>query len=172
MVMKAIYSGLKHLVKSRMTVKYPDQKLKMAERFKGRHILDIPTCIHCRACFRICPPKAITMVFLRKNEQEIITPQKRVEETPKSTQTDETPEKKNKKREEVFPQISYERCVFCGFCVDVCPTNCLNMSHEYELSVYRKDDLVYTPEQLSEIPSEDEGRFTIAFTKRGVTHAD
>jgi len=46
------------------------------------------------------------------------------------------------------------------------------MSHEYELSVFGKEDLVYTPKQLSEIPSEDEGRYTIKFTKRGVSHAD
>jgi NADH-quinone oxidoreductase subunit I len=163
MVLKAIYSGFKHLFKSRMTVKYPDQKLKMAERFLGRHILDIPTCIHCRACFRICPTKAITMVLLVENAQQEKIPEKAQNE-------EETPKKK--KREEVYPQISYKRCIFCGFCVDVCPPKCLTMSHKYELSVYDKENLVYTPEQLSKVPSEEEGQYEIVFTRRGVSHAD
>jgi NAD(P)H-quinone oxidoreductase subunit I len=112
------------------------------------------------------------MVLLSKNAREILIPKVEEEKPIESKQTDEDTDKKKKKREEVFPQISYERCVFCGLCVDVCPTNCLTMSHEYELSVFTKDNLVYTPEQLSETPSEDEGHYKIKFTKRGVSHAD
>ena len=98
------------------------------------------------------------MVSLGENVLKEETSKEREEETPK-------------KREEVYPQISYELCVFCGLCVDACPKNCLTASHEYELSAYRRENLIYTPEQLSEIPTE-EGRYTTVFTRRGVSHAD
>lgn len=162
MVIKAIISGYKHLFKSRMTVKYPDQKLKLPERFKGRHVLDIDACSSCLSCYRICPPKAITMVTLVENALK--------EEIPEKTQNEDAPKKK--KRERVYPQISYERCVFCGLCVDVCPKSALFMTHSFELSAYVRENLIYTPEQLSEVPSEEEGRYKTIFTRRGVSHAD
>ena len=44
------------------------------------------------------------------------------------------------------------------------------MTHSFELSDYDRKNLVYTPEQLSEIPSEEEGRYVTVFTKSGVSH--
>jgi len=160
MVVKAMFSGLKHVFKRRMTVKYPNQRLKLTERYRGRHIHDISSCTSCKLCANICPPKAITMVLLVKKPQN--------EEPPEKPQNEEAPKKK--KREEVHPQISYELCIFCGLCVDICPKSSLTMTHSFELSDYDRKNLVYTPEQLSEIPSEEEGRYVTVFTKSGVSH--
>ncbi|AES89111.1 4Fe-4S-binding domain protein [Medicago truncatula] len=30
--------------------------------------------------------------------------------------------------------IDFEICIFCGNCIEYCPTNCLSMTEEYELS--------------------------------------
>ena len=52
----------------------------------------------------------------------------------------------------IMPQIDYGRCVFCGFCVDACPFDCLFMTPEYELSATDKRKLVHTPFQLAVFP--------------------
>jgi NADH-quinone oxidoreductase subunit I len=45
-------------------------------------------------------------------------------------------------------QINYLRCIFCGLCVEACPTEALLMTTEYELSAATRDDLIYTKDQL------------------------
>ena len=160
MILKAMFSGLKHVFKRRSTIKYPNQRLKLTERYRGRHFLDISECTSCQLCAKTCPAKAITMVPLVEKPQN--------EEPPEMPQNEEAPKKK--KREEVHPQISYELCIFCGLCVDICPKSSLTMTHSFELSDYDRKNLVYTPEQLSEIPSEEKGRYVTVFTKSGVSH--
>jgi NADH-quinone oxidoreductase subunit I len=42
------------------------------------------------------------------------------------------------------------RCIFCGYCVEACPTEALGMSGEYELATYTRDAQVYSKERLLE----------------------
>jgi formate hydrogenlyase subunit 6/NADH:ubiquinone oxidoreductase subunit I len=42
-------------------------------------------------------------------------------------------------------EINFERCCFCGLCVDPCPTaplTAIYMSHDYELADYRREGFV------------------------------
>ncbi|KAG7014879.1 NAD(P)H-quinone oxidoreductase subunit I, chloroplastic, partial [Cucurbita argyrosperma subsp. argyrosperma] len=39
--------------------------------------------------------------------------------------------------------IDFGICIFCGNCVEYCPTNCLSMTGEYELSTYDRHELNY-----------------------------
>ena len=42
-------------------------------------------------------------------------------------------------------EINYERCCFCGLCVDPCPTKPLTaiyMSHDYEMADYNREGYV------------------------------
>ena len=45
-------------------------------------------------------------------------------------------------------QINYARCIFCGLCIEACPTRSLTMSNEYELARDNREDLIFTKEQL------------------------
>src|SRR5207248_1321238 len=45
-------------------------------------------------------------------------------------------------------QINYARCIFCGLCIEACPTRSLTMSNEYELARDSRRDLIFTKEQL------------------------
>ena len=45
-------------------------------------------------------------------------------------------------------QINYLRCIFCGLCIEACPTRSLTMSNEYELARDNRQDLIFTKEQL------------------------
>ena len=45
-------------------------------------------------------------------------------------------------------QINYLRCIFCGLCIEACPTRSLTMSNDFELADDNRQDLIYTKEQL------------------------
>jgi NADH-quinone oxidoreductase subunit I len=45
-------------------------------------------------------------------------------------------------------QINYLRCIFCGLCIEACPTRSLTMTNEYELADDSRRDLIFTKEQL------------------------
>jgi len=60
--------------------------------------------------------------------------------------------KQNKRS--LFPSIDYGRCVMCGFCVDACPFQALEMTGVFELSATSKRELLYTPNMLAKRPEE------------------
>jgi len=130
--LSALRSGVRHLFKKRMTLRYPESKMQLPPGyrypeggFKGRHILDMQKCAGCSICAYTCKniAGAIKMV------------------------TVEGAFARNRKR--IFPQIDYGFCVFCGFCVDTCSFGALNMGQDFELSSYDKKQLIYSPEQLT-----------------------
>ena len=45
-------------------------------------------------------------------------------------------------------QINYLRCIFCGLCIEACPTRALTMTNEYELADDNRQSLIFTKEQL------------------------
>jgi formate hydrogenlyase subunit 6/NADH:ubiquinone oxidoreductase subunit I len=50
-------------------------------------------------------------------------------------------------------QINYNRCIFCGLCIEACPTRALTMTNEYELSSPTRQGLVYDkPDLLAPVP--------------------
>jgi formate hydrogenlyase subunit 6/NADH:ubiquinone oxidoreductase subunit I len=50
------------IVRKPATEKYPAEKLKLADNFRGEPVLDTEACIGCGICSRECPAKAIVMV--------------------------------------------------------------------------------------------------------------
>ncbi|MEK9810167.1 MAG: NADH-quinone oxidoreductase subunit NuoI, partial [Candidatus Nanopelagicales bacterium] len=45
-------------------------------------------------------------------------------------------------------QINYLRCIFCGLCIEACPTRALTMTNEFELADDNRADLIYEKEDL------------------------
>ncbi|MEO0323439.1 MAG: homoserine dehydrogenase, partial [Myxococcota bacterium] len=45
-------------------------------------------------------------------------------------------------------QINYLRCIFCGLCIEACPTRALTMTNEYELADSERAPLIYEKHQL------------------------
>ncbi|MEO7981671.1 MAG: 4Fe-4S binding protein, partial [Sporichthyaceae bacterium] len=45
-------------------------------------------------------------------------------------------------------QINYLRCIFCGLCIEACPTRALTMSNEYELADDSRAKLIYEKQDL------------------------
>jgi NAD(P)H-quinone oxidoreductase subunit I len=55
-------------------------------------------------------------------------------------------------KEKKFPQIDYQTCSFCGYCVTYCPKSALVFTDLVELSTTDRKNLVYSPQQLMEVP--------------------
>lgn len=105
--MKGMSVTLKHLFSKPVTVHYPDEKLPIAEAYRGKHKLIQDGCRACLLCSKACPVDCIDMEFERH--------MKRVIEW------------------EQF-DVDYNRCVFCGLCTEACPTEVLKMTTDYDLS--------------------------------------
>jgi NADH-quinone oxidoreductase subunit I len=107
------------------TVQYPTVKLQMSSRFRGLHRL-VPSqtrekCVACYLCPTVCPAKCITVEAAENDKGE------------------------------KFPRIytiDLLRCIFCGYCVEACPVEALEMTDAYELASYRRADFEFTKERL------------------------
>ena len=100
------FGRLKHLSAS-ATIQYPDQLRPLFSRFRGRHRLTVredgtPRCVGCMLCETVCPAKCITIVPAEH-------PDPHVEKYP------------------VRFDIDLGVCVYCGYCVEVCPEDAIRM---------------------------------------------
>ena len=44
--------------------------------------------------------------------------------------------------------IDYSRCIFCGYCVEACPTDAITHGHGFEIASFNTSTLIYRKEQL------------------------
>jgi formate hydrogenlyase subunit 6/NADH:ubiquinone oxidoreductase subunit I len=47
--------------------------------------------------------------------------------------------------------LRVSRCMFCGLCAQVCPTDAITMSHEFELATQDRDGLLKVEGELAEM---------------------
>ena len=47
-----------------------------------------------------------------------------------------------------FFRINFSRCIFCGLCEEACPTNAIQLTPDYEICEYNRQNLVYEKEDL------------------------
>ncbi len=119
MILNPIAKTAASLKEKRFTVEFPKERERLSDNERYMLRLDMPTCISCGACERICPNKTITMV--------------------------DTPIGNALKK---MPQVNIDRCMFCGLCEEVCPTKCLTLTKGYDFDAYDKRKFVKRPEEL------------------------
>ena len=132
---KGFWVTLKRVPRPNLTIQYPDERRKMAPRFRGLPSLraDPETgealCVACGLCARICPTSCLEMNVVPSDEGD---------------------------RELGEFILRSGRCLFCGMCAQVCPVDAITMSGEYELSVQERDGMIYTKTELAAIGAQND----------------
>lgn len=108
-------------LRKEVTEGYPDPiSSKTADdlptRSRGLLFNDIDRCTGCKECSKVCPAQCI-----------------RVEETPSADPS--------KSWVSVY-DVDFSRCIFCGLCVEACPTGSLVHTKQYEGAAYQVSDLL------------------------------
>lgn len=140
--LNVVILGLKYLLSShRFTILYPEERLVHDPRFRGYVLLDLAKCIGCRSCERICSASAIEMVPVAASDGRV----------------------------RLAPRINYQRCIFCGFCVDVCPVDALSHANRLDQVYERLEEMVVKPgENPLRLPEEGEPCVLVVDERKGL----
>ena len=57
-------------------------------------------------------------------------------------------EDKDERRYPEFFRINFSRCIFCGYCEEACPTYAIQLTPDFEMAEYNRQNLVYEKEDL------------------------
>nr|QHB78533.1 NADH dehydrogenase subunit I [Diplazium hastile] len=117
---------LDHSNRSPITIQYPYEKILSSERFRGRIHFEFDKCIACEVRVRVCPINLPIVDWILTKDIK-------------------------KKRLRNY-SIDFGVCIFCGNCVEYCPTNCLSMTEEYELSSYDRHELNHDQTASGRLP--------------------
>ena len=114
-------SGLRRPV----TQQYPKEATPVRPRFMGFPALtwdgavSEPYCTGCMVCIRNCPTQCMSASMM---------------DNPKHAEG----ESRRRKIVDYF-EINLNRCILCGICVEYCNFDAIVMSHEHEMSTYRRN---------------------------------
>jgi NADH-quinone oxidoreductase subunit I len=129
-----------HQLEGTNTIQYPAQQLPVPE--VGRYQLDveIDDCIVCDLCAKICPVDCITIESIKTTEAAGIG---------------QTSDGTTKRLYAAQFDIDMAKCMYCGLCTIVCPTECIVMTNQYDRTVFELKDLNYefadmSPEEAAE----------------------
>lgn len=125
-ILKTIGMVLLHTWRRPVTIEYPDEKIPLPPRFRGRIILTRDPdgkerCVACYLCAAACPVDCIAL---------------------------QAAEEPDGRRYPAFFRINFSRCILCGFCEEACPTCAIQLTPDFEYGEYERRNLIYEKEHL------------------------
>lgn len=123
---RTVWEVLQHTFTPPVTIEYPEEKVYLAPRYRGRIILSRDPdgeerCVACYLCAVACPVDCIAL---------------------QATETEDG------RRFPEFFRINFSRCIYCGFCEEACPTYAIQLTPDFEMGEYDRQNLVYEKEDL------------------------
>jgi len=125
-LVRSMWMVFMHAFHRRETVLYPEEKPHLPARWRGRIVLTRDPdgqerCVACYLCSSACP---VSCIALQATEDE------------------------TGRRYPEFFRINFSRCIFCGMCEEACPTNSIQLTPDFEMSEFNRQNLVYEKEHL------------------------
>lgn len=122
----SLWRMLRHSFAKRATIQYPEQRPYLPPRYRGRIVLTRDPdgeerCVACNLCAVACPVGCISL------------------------------QKAEKPDGRWYPEwfrINFSRCIYCGFCEEACPTYAIQLTPDYEMGEYDRQNMVYEKENL------------------------
>ena len=111
--------GLAKHLQGSVTFSWPEVRRPLSKRTRTRHRLTkredgAPRCVACMMCETVCPARCINIVAMEN-------PDPNIEKMPKSFDLD------------------LGMCVYCGYCVEVCPEDAIRMdTHILDIAAYSR----------------------------------
>jgi len=131
--LRGLYTTFKKFTEKPQTIQYPEEKVPVYPRFRGRHKLHrfedtgLEKCVGCSLCAAACPADCIRVVAAENSPENRVSAGERYA---------------------AVYEINLARCIFCGYCEVACPFDAITMGHDYEMSDYDRNDLIFTKEML------------------------
>jgi NADH-quinone oxidoreductase subunit I/NAD(P)H-quinone oxidoreductase subunit I len=105
-----------------VTFQYPDRTPRplqdmLPARYRGHLFVDLDICISCLLCEKACPIECIKIQDVRIEKLMI---------------TDVDGKATPKVKEPTLFDINMYKCMYCGLCVDPCPTGAIRFTKEFE----------------------------------------
>lgn len=125
-ILRTLWLTFLHAFHKSETVGYPEVKPYLPARYRGRIILSRDPdgnerCVACYLCAAACPVDCISL---------------------QATQD------QNGRRYPEFFRINFSRCIFCGYCEEACPTYAIQLTPDFEMGEYNRQNMVYEKENL------------------------